>query len=57
MAAKNVEGAEVREWAREKGITVGSRGRLSAELIDQFRKAKRGRKVYVEPRQRVDVDA
>lgn len=47
---KVATGAEVREFLRSKGITVGSRGRHSAEHIELYNKAKRGRKVYTEPR-------
>lgn len=28
---------EVREWARARGITVRDRGRIAAEIMDQFR--------------------
>ena len=31
--------AEVRAWARANGITVGKRGRLSADLVKQYRDA------------------
>lgn len=38
--------ADVREWAREKGIEVGRRGRLSAELVADFNKGRRGAARY-----------
>ncbi|MEU4321438.1 Lsr2 family protein [Nocardia fluminea] len=31
--------AAIREWARKEGIEVSSRGRISAELIQQYEKA------------------
>ena len=31
--------ATIRQWARDRGITVGERGRLPAELIDAFHHA------------------
>ncbi len=31
---------EIREWARSKGIKVSERGRLSADVVAQFDKAK-----------------
>lgn len=49
MAKTPVNANEVREWAREQGITVGTRGRLSEELIAKFNRSKRGRKVYADP--------
>ncbi|MFI9407934.1 Lsr2 family protein [Nocardia sp. NPDC052316] len=29
----------IREWARQKGIDVSSRGRISAEVVDAYKKA------------------
>ena len=31
--------AEIRAWARENGIEVGTRGRLSAAVIEAYTKA------------------
>ena len=31
--------AAIREWARKEGIEVSSRGRIAAELIQQYEKA------------------
>lgn len=53
--AKLATGADVREFARSKGIVVGSRGRLDEGLIADFNKAKRGKVKYVEPRYRVEA--
>jgi hypothetical protein len=39
---KQATGADVRTWARETGVTVGARGRFSAEVQEQFNKANRG---------------
>lgn len=40
----------VREWARGKGLEVGTRGRLSEDLIARFNKAYRlAGKVYTDP--------
>ena len=30
---------KIREWARGKGLTVASRGRISAEVVEQYEKA------------------
>lgn len=46
MAKKIEVGAsEVRTWATEQGLTTGSRGRFSAELIEAFHAA-HPRRVY-----------
>lgn len=57
-APKVATGADVRAWARKRGIPVGTRGRLSAELIESFHKAHRGavKKVYTEPRHAEQVE-
>lgn len=51
-APKVASGAEVRAWAVKRGIVMGSRGRLAAEVIDAYNRAHRGavKKVYAEPR-------
>lgn len=42
---------EVREFARANGLSVGSRGQFSQEVIDAFNKGKRAEKRYVKPSQ------
>jgi len=37
----NSEAALVRNWARENGIEVGERGRVSAELKEQYAAAQK----------------
>lgn len=39
--------ADVRAYGRENGYTVGNRGVLSAELIAEFNKGKRGSSRYI----------
>lgn len=55
MAAKTepATAADVRAFAREQGIDVGTRGQLSRELIAEFNKGKRGNARYVKPSERV----
>lgn len=36
--------AQVRAWAQEQGIDVSARGRISADVQEQFAKRKRGRR-------------
>lgn len=38
---------DVREWAKDKGIEVGSRGRLSQKIINDFNTACKRRKDFV----------
>lgn len=38
---------EVRLWALENGIEVGTRGRISDEVRDAFNKAKKGSMAYI----------
>jgi hypothetical protein len=38
-AARAVNPAQVREWARRQGIRVSARGRLPEDLVDMFRAA------------------
>lgn len=40
----HVTDAEVRAWASDEGMPVSGRGRISADLKDQFLKAHKGRK-------------
>lgn len=35
--------AEIRAWARKKGIKVSERGRVSSDVVAQFEAANRGR--------------
>ena len=44
---KIVSAAEVRAWALDRGLTVGARGRLSADVIEAFNKAHRVKKFGV----------
>ncbi len=44
--------AEVREFARSNGLTVGARGQFSREVIDRFNKGKRAENRYVKPSER-----
>ena len=41
-----VSAAEVRSWARNRGLSVGTRGHLSNEVSDEFNRRHR-RKVFV----------
>lgn len=34
--------AEVRTWARENGLDVGTRGRIAPALVEQFKAAQKG---------------
>jgi len=36
-----VDTAEVRAWARSSGVAVSDRGRISGEVLDAYRKARR----------------
>jgi ABC-type Fe3+-citrate transport system substrate-binding protein len=38
---KKVTTADIRAWAQSRGIAVGERGRLSAEVVSAFKKAHR----------------
>lgn len=42
MARKNVSASVVREFAREAGMPVGTRGRIHPDVIAAFRKANKG---------------
>lgn len=48
--AQRPSAQDVREWAREQGITegFGERGRISPEVVRAFNKGKRGNARYVE---------
>jgi len=37
--AKQVLASQVREWATGKGYAVGGRGRIAADVIEEFNKA------------------
>jgi hypothetical protein len=53
MAASTpVAAADVRTFARENGIVVGSRGQFSRELIAKFNEGKRGNARYIKPSER-----
>ncbi|MEE2521997.1 Lsr2 family protein [Pseudarthrobacter sp. J75] len=38
-AARNQDSAQIRQWAREHGYTVNSRGRIQAEIQEAYQKA------------------
>lgn len=38
-AARNQDSAKIRQWARENGYTVNSRGRIQAEIQEAYQKA------------------
>lgn len=38
-ASSGQDTAAIRQWARDKGYTVNSRGRIQAEIIEAFNKA------------------
>ena len=38
-AASGVDARAVREWAQENGITVSARGRVPAEIVEQYQAA------------------
>ncbi|WP_040694337.1 histone-like nucleoid-structuring protein Lsr2 [Nocardia vinacea] len=40
-AAERDRSAAIREWARKKGMEVSSRGRISAEVVEAYKKANR----------------
>lgn len=40
-STKTASPAEVREWAKENGLKVGTRGKLPPEVIQQFNKGRR----------------
>lgn len=47
MASKKVVTASVvREWAREQGLTVGTRGRLDPKVREAFEQAHKGKATY-----------
>lgn len=41
-AIRKALGSDVRAWAKEKGVEVGTRGRFSAEVQEAFNKDNRG---------------
>jgi len=38
-AGRNQDSAQIRQWARENGYTVNSRGRIQAEIQEAYQKA------------------
>jgi Lsr2 len=40
-AADREQTQAIREWARQKGMEVSSRGRISAEVVEAYKKANR----------------
>ena len=39
--SRNQEAAQIREWARENGYDVSSRGRVNSEIVEAYRAAQR----------------
>lgn len=39
-AATRREASEIRQWARENGVTVSERGRIPHEVVDRYRAAR-----------------
>lgn len=39
--SRNQEAARIREWARENGYNVSSRGRVNSEIVEAYRAAQR----------------
>jgi hypothetical protein len=39
-ASSRKRGADIRAWAKERGIDVGNRGRIPAAVIEQYESAK-----------------
>jgi hypothetical protein len=44
MSAAPATAADVRAWARRKGLTVGKRGHLPKDVVAAFNRAHRARK-------------
>ncbi|MPY12142.1 Lsr2 dimerization domain-containing protein [Arthrobacter bussei] len=40
-ASRNQEAAQIREWAKENGYNVSSRGRVNSEIVEAYRAAQR----------------
>lgn len=47
MARKNVSASVVRNWAKDNGHTVGTRGRINPAVITAFHKANRNMRYEV----------
>jgi len=39
--SRNQEAAQIREWAKENGYNVSSRGRVNSEIVEAYRAAHR----------------
>ena len=39
--SRNQEAAQIREWAKENGYNVSSRGRVNSEIVEAYRAAQR----------------
>ncbi|WP_298251931.1 Lsr2 family protein [uncultured Arthrobacter sp.] len=39
--SRNQEAAQIREWAKDNGYTVSSRGRVNSEIVEAYRAAQR----------------
>ena len=40
-SSRNQEAARIREWAKENGYNVSSRGRVNSEIVEAYRAAQR----------------
>ena len=40
-SSRNQEAAQIREWAKENGYNVSSRGRVNSEIVEAYRAAQR----------------
>ena len=40
-SSRNQEAAQIREWAKEHGYNVSSRGRVNSEIVEAYRAAQR----------------
>ncbi|WP_247827697.1 histone-like nucleoid-structuring protein Lsr2 [Arthrobacter antioxidans] len=40
-SSRNQEAARIREWAKENGYNVSSRGRVNGEIVEAYRAAQR----------------
>lgn len=45
----DVTAADVRAWARSKGMEVGARGRIHPDVIAAYNKGRKGPNQYVRP--------
>ncbi len=46
MATSTVTAADVRAWAQNEGLEVGTRGVLPSDIVEAYNKGRRGAKRY-----------